>query len=69
MSVIIYIFVLDKFTTTMTNEERILLLENRCERMDEDFEILHRSISRLPAIVLGCFVSGLIAGVLLCFLL
>lgn len=53
----------------MTNEERILLLENRCERMDEDFEILHRSISRLPAIVLGCFVSGLIAGILLCCLL
>ena len=49
----------------MTSEERLFILEQRQERMSEDFEILHHSISRLPAIAIIMFSLGLIVGCLL----
>lgn len=40
-------------------------LEDRIDRISEDFEILQDSVSRLPGIALICFLLGLIAGFLL----
>lgn len=49
----------------MTNEEKIKILEYKYQKLSEDFDILTNSIHRLPAIVLICFLSGLIIGFLL----
>lgn len=54
-----------KIAILMTNEERILLLEEQCPKIEDDFDILHHSINRLPTIALICFSLGLIIGYLL----
>lgn len=53
----------------MIDEHRLYQLEAKYKRMAEDFDILQESINHLPTIALVCFLSGLTAGCLICFLL
>lgn len=52
----------------MEKEYRLIQLENKINKVSEDFDLLIESISQLPTIVLICFLSGLIAGFLISFL-
>lgn len=49
----------------MDNEYRITKLEKKIERLYDYISALQSSIDRLPAIVLICFLLGLIVGGLL----
>lgn len=52
----------------MDNEYKLVQLESKINKVSEDFDVLKESISYLPTIVLVCFLSGLIAGLLIGFL-
>ncbi len=49
----------------MNDEYRIVKLEKQIERLYDYILALQSSIDRLPAIVLICFLLGLITGILL----
>lgn len=49
----------------MRDEYKLKQLEDRINKVSEDFDILQNSISRLPAIALVCFLLGTIVGFLL----
>nr|DAO98118.1 MAG TPA: Protein of unknown function (DUF1043) [Caudoviricetes sp.] len=49
----------------MKDEYKLMLLENKLKQLTEDFEVLQNSISKLPTIVLVCFLLGMIAGFLI----
>ena len=52
----------------MDNEYKLVQLESKINKVSENFDVLKESISYLPTIVLACFLSGLIVGLLIGFL-
>jgi len=52
----------------MQDEYKLIQLENRINKVCTDFNLLKESVSWLPTIVLVCFLSGLIIGILISFL-
>lgn len=49
----------------MDSENKIVELEEKYRKLNDDFEILQDSIHRLSSIALICFLLGLIAGFLI----
>ena len=52
----------------MQDQYKLTLLENRIDKVCTDFNLLRESISWLPIIIMICFLSGLVIGLLIGFL-